>query len=320
MPTFMENALSLAPSFKSSLFPPDVGETEFNAKTLVGDFLSNASLYGLGQSQRFILFIESPWLDENFDFRGSEFDKRLMMRAFSVNVPSKYMSTLDRDIGGPKRKIPYTTTFDDDLTIQFYNSPFAREYMFMQKWMDGIIDPVTRYVSFYDDYAKHTKITLLFVPNNIKKMSKLISLYEDNALNGIRFTEVYPRSINVNGGTLEWGPNGKPSFTNVSFAFREAVDISTYDQKVSDALRALAAINADIRGENMRDAWDAAHPEEQIAINGLEQSLKNNKISQLGGAENLGISNLPAGGTPIADQGRVINYQNAGLPPQNNIA
>lgn len=320
MPTFMENALSLAPSFKSFLFPPNEGKTEFNAKTLVGDFLSSASLYGLGKSQRFILFIESPWLDENFDFRASEFDKRLMMRAFSVNVPSKYMSTLDRDIGGPKRKVPYTTTFDDDLTIQFYNSPFAREYMFMQKWMDGIIDPVTRYVSFYDDYAKHTKITLLFVPNHIKKMSKLISLYEDNALNGIRFTEVYPRSINVNGGTLEWGPNEKPSFTNVSFAFREAVDISTYDDRLSKALKELSAIDADIQQQVEYDQWAATHPEEVMLMKEITVNLKNNKISQFGGAENLDIDNLPANGAPIADQGRVINYQDAGLPPQNNIA
>jgi hypothetical protein len=320
MPTFMENALSVAPSFKSFLFPPNEGKTEFNPKTLVGDFLSSASLYGLGQSQRFILFIESPWLDENFDFRGSEFDKRLMMRAFSVNVPSKYMSTLDRDIGGPKRKVPYTTTFDDDLTIQFYNSPFAREYMFMQKWMDGIIDPVTRYVSFYDDYAKHTKITLIFVPNHIKKMSKLISLYEDNALNGIRFTEVYPRSINVNGGTLEWGSNGKPSFTNVSFAFREAVDISTYDDRLLKALYELRVIDADIQQQVEYDQWAATHPEEVMIMNELTVNLKNNKIPQLGGAENFGIDNQPANGAPIADQGRVINYQDAGLPPQNNIA
>lgn len=320
MPTFMENALSLAPSFKSSLFPPDVGKTQFNAKTMFGDFLSKSAIGGMGQSQRFILYIESPWLDEKLDFRRYDFDKEMMLRAFSVNVPSKYMSTLDRDIGGPKRKIPYTTTFDDDLTIQFYNGPWNPEYAFMQKWVDSIIDPVTRYVSFYDDYAKHTKITLLFVPNNVKTMSGLIDWYESKQMEGIRFTEVYPRSINVNGGTLEWGPNGKPSFTNVSFAFREAVDLRTYDDRVTEALKALSAIDADIQQQVEYDQWAATHPEEVMLMNEITVNLKNNKVTQLGGADGVGISNLPADGTPIADQGRVINYQDAGLPPQNNIA
>ena len=302
---------------------PDVGKTQFNQTSAYTDFLSNAGTNGFALSYRFLAFIESPWLDANFAFRSSQMDKRMTLRAFSVNVPGKYFSTLDRDIAGPKRRIPYTATFDDELTLQFYCSTDMAEFGFMQKWMDGIVDPVTRYVSYYDDFAKNTKITLVFIPNTMKTMEQIMTAYQSNKLRGIRFTEVFPRTINVNGGTVEWSSNNKPMFTNVSFAFREAVDTTTYDQNVSDALRALAAINADIRGEKMRDAWDAAHPEEQIAIDGLVQSLKSRSVitgETDQSSKTLGLVNLPAEGTPIADQGRVVNYTPPPQLPGNTVA
>jgi hypothetical protein len=86
------------------------------------------------------------------------------------------------------------------------------------------------------------------------------------------------------------------------------------------ALYDLRVIDADIQQQVEYDQWAATHPEEVMLMKEITVNLKNNKISQFGGAENLGIDNLPANGAPIADQGRVINYQDAGLPPQNNIA
>lgn len=311
MPTFMENALSLAPSYLSSFFPPNVGKTKFSHSSAYTDFLSDAGTNGYGMSYRFLTFIESPWLDDNFKFKSSQMDKRLTLRAFSVNVPSKYFSTLDRDIAGPKRRIPYTGTFDDDLTMQFYCSPDMAEYGFMQKWMDGIVDPVTRYVSFYDDFAKNTAITLVFIPNTMKTLDQMISAYQAKKLRGIRFTEAFPRSVNVNGGTVEWSGNNKPTFTNVSFAFREAVDLTTYDERVKKAMRELESINADIRGEMIRDQWDKEHPEDLMAIDGLVKAMKGNS-EMVGEAEHtskmLDHANTPAEHTPIADQGRVVNF------------
>ncbi len=319
--TTFQTALTLFPSYLSSFFPPDVGKTQFNQTSAYGDFLSNAGTNGFAFSYRFLAFIESPWLDENFAFRSSQMDKRMTLRACSVNVPGKYFSTLDRDIAGPKRRIPYTATFDDELTLQFYCSTDMAEFGFMQKWMDGIIDPVTRYVSYYDDFAKNTKITLVFVPNTMKTMDQMMNAYQSNKLRGIRFTEVYPRSMNVNGGTVEWGSNNKPMFTNVSFAFREAVDITTYDQNVSNALRALAAINADIRGEEIMDKWYKDNPD-PFAANGLLKQVESNPVVHEAehSAKTLGHMNLPAEGTPIADQGRVINYTPPPQLPGNSIA
>jgi hypothetical protein len=110
-------------------------------------------------------------------------------------------------------------------------------------------------------------------------------------------------------------------FTNVSFAFREAVDITTYDQNVSNSLRALAAINADIRGEEMMDKWYKDNPD-PFAANGLLKQVQSDPIvaETEQSAKALGYVNLPAEGTPIADQGRVINYTPPPQLPGNSIA
>lgn len=312
--TTIETALTLFPSFNSSFFPPNVGKTQFNQTSLYGDFLSDAGTKGFALSQRFLVFIESPWLDEKFAFRASQMDKQLTLRAFSVNVPSKIFSTLERDIGGPKRTIPYTTTFDENLTIQFYCSTDMAEFGFMQKWLDGIIDPVTRYVSFYDDFAKNSKITLIFVPNTMKTMEEVLSAYQSNKLRGIRYTEIYPRSMTVN-STIEWTVSGNPMFTSVSFGFREAVDITTYDQRVSDALRALSSINAEIRGQEMMDDYYKNNPDPIADFGTLKQIQTAPVVGEAAqSAKALGHMNLPADGTPIADQGNVINYSSASPP------
>lgn len=312
--TTIETALTLFPSFNSSFFPPNVGKTQFNQTSLYGDFLSDAGTKGFALSQRFLVFIESPWLDEKFAFRASQMDKQLTLRAFSVNVPSKIFSTLERDIGGPKRTIPYTTTFDENLTIQFYCSTDMAEFGFMQKWLDGIIDPVTRYVSFYDDFAKNSKITLIFVPNTMKTMEEVLSAYQSNKLRGIRYTEIYPRSMTVN-STIEWTVSGNPMFTSVSFGFREAVDITTYDQRVSDALRALSSINAEIRGQEMMDDYYKNNPDPIADFGTLKQIQTAPVVGEAAqSAKALGHMNLPTDGTPIADQGNVINYSSASPP------
>jgi len=316
--TSVETALTLFPSYRSSFFPPNVGATQFNQTSLYGDFLSDAGTKGFALSQRFLVFIESPWLDENFAFRSSQMDRQLTLRAFSVNIPSKMFSTLERDIGGPKRTIPYTATFDDNLTIQFYCSNDMAEFGFMQKWLDGIIDPVTRYVSFYDDFAKNSKITLIFVPNSMKTIDQVVSAYQANKLRGIRYTEIYPRSMTVN-STIEWTVSGNPMFTSVSFGFREAVDITTYDQRVSDALRSLSSINAEIRGEEMMDEYYKNNPDPIADFGTLKQVQTSPIVGEAGqNARVLDHMNVPADGTPIADQGNVVNYSSAKPPFQGD--
>jgi hypothetical protein len=147
----------------------------------------------------------------------------------------------------------------------------------------------------------------------MKTMDQIMNAYTSNTLQGIRFTELYPRSVNVNGGTVEWGSNGKPIFTNVSFAFREAVDITTYDENLAAQLRALSEIST-----------EPSVTPEPVAVNGkvvnkTPVDLAAEKI--VGGAKGVVRSavnklfNIPSTNAPIADNGAVRFYT---PPPAGN--
>ena len=156
-----QNALILAPSYLSSFFPPDVGETRFQPNSAYNEFLSKAGQDGQAfiLPSRFLVLIENPWLEEKFNFVSTGMSDRLSLRCFTANIPNRFFATHERDIAGPKRNIPYTTQYDE-LSLQFYCGQDLGELNLFQDWMDSILNPITRYASFYDDYAKNSKINI----------------------------------------------------------------------------------------------------------------------------------------------------------------
>ena len=233
-----QNALTLAPSYLSSFLQPNLGATNIQPNSAYTEFVGQASRLGYQISNRFIVMFENPWLDEKIQFVRRKLDTRLSLQCYTANIPTRYFSTHERNIAGPKRFIPYTTTYDE-LSLQFYCSQDMFELNLFQGWMDGILNPVTRYAAYYDDYAKDSKITLLFVPNNVGKMEDLMSAYSNKTISGIRFLEAYPRAMSINGGPVEWAPKTQPLLMNVTFGTREFVNLRTYDQEVQRQLERL---------------------------------------------------------------------------------
>jgi hypothetical protein len=313
-----QTAVQLLPSYFSSFFPPNVGQTKFSQDSAWQGFVHDAASNGYALSNRFMMFFESPWLNDKFGFAQTGFDKRLTYRCWSVNLPSQDFSTLERDIGGPKRKVPYTATFDQELALQFYCSPDMAEFGFFKKWMDSIIDPVSRYASFYDDFAKDTKATLLFIPNNLKTLANIQEAYSQGRIRGLRFTELYPKNLEVNGNTVEWASSSKPTFIRIGFAFREAVDITTYDKMLSQQLQDLADIAANPLSSNLTKFMQNQGAEniglDGSVIRGVGNSqgiLANSEITQTTLAS--GVATVPGNGQAYADGGAVKTVDLGGL-------
>lgn len=313
-----QTAVQLLPSYFSSFFPPNVGQTKFSQDSAWQGYVHDAASNGYALPNRFMVFFESPWLNDKFGFAQTRFDKRLSYRCWSVNIPSQYFSKLDRDIGGPIRRVPYTATFDEELTMQFYCSPDMAEFGFFKKWMDSIVDPVSRYVSFYDDFAKDSKATLLFIPNNLKSLANIQEAYSQGKLRGLRFTELYPVNASVNGGTVEWASSNKPTFMRIGFAFREAVDITTYDKMLSQQLQDLADIAANPLSSNltkfMQDQGTENIGIDGSVIRGVGNSqgiLSNSEVAQTTLAS--GVGTVPGNGQAYADGGAVKTVDLGGL-------
>lgn len=246
---FFQNAITLAPSYLSSFLQPDLGQTQFQPNSAFNDFLGKAAKDGEAfiLPTRFIVLFENPWLENKFNFVATGMSNRLTMRCYTANVPQRFFATHERIISGPKRMIPYTTQYDE-LSLQFYCGQDLAELNFFQDWMDGIINPVSREASYYDDYAKHSKITILFVHNSLKTMEGIIKAFRNGNLSGIRFLEAYPRTMSINGGPLEWASKSSPLFVNITFGTREFVNIRTYDAELDRQLKELEKLNMTQQG------------------------------------------------------------------------
>ena len=317
-----QNALILAPSYLSSFFPPDVGETRFQPNSAYNEFLSKAGQDGQAfiLPSRFLVLIENPWLEEKFNFVSTGMSDRLSLRCFTANIPNRFFATHERDIAGPKRNIPYTTQYDE-LSLQFYCGQDLGELNLFQDWMDSILNPVTRYASFYDDYAKNSKITLLFLHNSLKSREGIMKAYRNGNLSGIRFLEAYPRVMSVNGGPMEWASKNSPLFVNITFGTREFVNIRTYDAELDKQLKRLE--QSDLT--NSLDDLLERTEEQNLAFGGavLQKEILKPTISADGrgmGSRNI----LPAQTTEsfgnIASEGGVISTSQTVSQFPNNIA
>lgn len=262
---FFQNAITLAPSYLSSFLQPDLGQTQFQPNSAFNDFLGKAAKDGEAfiLPTRFIVLFENPWLENKFNFVATGMSNRLTMRCYTANVPQRFFATHERIISGPKRMIPYTTQYDE-LSLQFYCGQDLAELNFFQDWMDGIINPVSREASYYDDYAKHSKITILFVHNSLKTMEGIIKAFRNGNLSGIRFLEAYPRTMSINGGPLEWASKSSPLFVNITFGTREFVNIRTYDAELDKQMKRLEQSDLTNGIDDLLERSD----EQNVATNG----------------------------------------------------
>lgn len=309
---FFQNAITLAPSYLSSFLQPDLGQTQFQPNSAYNEFLGKAAKDGEAfiLPTRFIVLFENPWLDSKFNFVATGMSNRLTLRCYTANVPTRFFATHERIISGPKRMLPYSTQYEE-LSLQFYCGQDLAELNFFQDWMDGIINPVSREASYYDDYAKHSKITILFVHNSLKSMEGIIKAFRNGNLSGIRFLEAYPRTMSINGGPLEWASKSSPLFVNITFGTREFVNIRTYDAELDKQLKRLE--QSDLT--NSIDDLLERSGEQNAAVNGTTM----NKQKMTYEEEKQKLLQQPGVSSVYQVGGRTYIVQNGRIQPASPI-
>lgn len=206
--------------------------------------------------------------------------------------------------------LPYATQYEE-LSLQFYCGQDLAELNFFQDWMDGIINPVSREASYYDDYAKHSKITILFVHNSLKSMEGIIKAFRNGNLSGIRFLEAYPRTMSINGGPLEWASKSSPLFVNITFGTREFVNIRTYDAELDKQLKRLE--QSDLT--NSIDDLLERSGEQNAAVNGTTM----NKQKMTYEEEKQKLLQQPGVSSVYQVGGRTYIVQNGRIQPASSI-
>ena len=107
--------------------------------------------------------------------------QRLSIACRTTQFPSKYMEVDSQKIAGVTRNFPNEQSYDNTITLNFRISEDHYEKLLFEKWMDLIIDPVTRKVGYYNDYI--ATLTVIQLDR------------AGNPLYSAKMTEVFPTDI-----------------------------------------------------------------------------------------------------------------------------
>jgi hypothetical protein len=146
-------------------------------------------------------------------------------------VPSEqgWMSYEESKVNaGPLRIFPYrrNTNNSSGMRFQFNCGTDMFEKEFIEFWMRYIQNPVTRQMKFYDTFAKDSEIYIILLPNHVQNFNMAMEAMYQNKLVGMKLTEVYPFSFNINGGSLNYTSTSEPLFIDVSFMYHDIVPLN----------------------------------------------------------------------------------------------
>jgi hypothetical protein len=161
----------------------------------------------------------------------SELNLRLSQFCESVAVPSSNFSTTERKIVGPPRKISFVETNEGNFSAVFTFHADSREHIMFHKWKEMVVNPISRRVGYYADYAMGCKMMVLFLPNYIKDYNQVLEAADRKQLPGIVANEVYPASVTYGGGTLSQSSSSQFLTMSVNFIFRD-IYTANFDELV----------------------------------------------------------------------------------------
>lgn len=197
----------------------------------IDTFLTEIRKRGFVKPNRFIAFIRpNQYVAQNYlGYGGASLaiSQRLALTCFSASIPSISMMSSEFGISSPSRLIPYakTTNNQSGAALEFYCLGDMFEKEVFHKWIDGIINPTTKEVDYYDNYTKGSEIDLIVVPNIVKTYDQIVEFVANPTMNrvltGFTFTEVYPYIYTYNSGSVNYQPNTSPTTVKVDFMFRE---------------------------------------------------------------------------------------------------
>lgn len=153
---------------------------------------------GLARTNRFTVEFGLPSLmqKDKHDLRS------LFLLCESVSLPSMNIATQGSRTFGEQREIPYDRNFES-LNMTFYVDKNMEVKDFFNSWMHAIINPVSRTISYYDNYTT----------------SLLVTVYDlkDKAVYDVGIYEAYPKSV----GQIQLDNNSKDIMKlNVTFNYK----------------------------------------------------------------------------------------------------
>lgn len=164
---------------------------------------------------------------------------RLATTCRSVTLNDKTVYTSDQTVdAGPNRLFPYQRNSSNSsgfrMSFNIGTDMFERE--FFESWFNYLQDPATRQWKFYDDYAKDSEILVMLLPNHVRNFSMAIEAMYQGKITGVKLTEVYPYTVNINGGVLGYEASQNPMSMDVSMMYHDMVPLKDIKLEFSNSL------------------------------------------------------------------------------------
>ncbi len=174
--------------------------TDSNINNMMSSIIGN----GVAFSNRYEVQFYLP-----SDFMGHEGSldniRNLELRAESVTIPGRSLSTTPYRFYGPARNFPYEQLYSGEISISFIVSANLSERHFFEGWLNFISNPNNYKFNYYDKYISKMAIVLLDRTNRMVFVSEL--------------EEVYPKSIGDI--SLGYDKNDEIIKQEVTFHFRK---------------------------------------------------------------------------------------------------
>ena len=148
-------------------------------------------------------------------------------KSINLNEQTWYSTEQTYINAGPTRVFPYkrNTNNASGIKVQFNVGTDMFEKEFFEGWLRYIQDPYTRAWKFYDDYAKDSFIYLLLLPNHVQNFAMAMEAMKQGQIVGYKFTDVYPFSMNINGGNLNYNNVTEPLFSDIGFMYHDMIPL-----------------------------------------------------------------------------------------------
>ena len=141
----------------------------------LNDFITQVRSRGLMRSNRYEVIIPFPNRTASSDTM-----KLATLYCESVSLPGINVATTGARVYGESREMPYERTFEP-VQLSFYCDSDLLIKKAFESWINLIVDPQTRAISYYNSYIKDVTIYAQTVDD---KSTQVITLFE-----------AYPKSI-----------------------------------------------------------------------------------------------------------------------------
>lgn len=215
------------------LLSRSVKETRDSIPSFNDYYYAMAGQFGLAKANRYlILLFPNDNVQRAIGMRPPIDVPRLATTCKSITMNEQtWFTTEQNDINaGPSRIFPYrrNTTNSGGVKMQFNCGSDMFEKEFFEYWLRYIQDPTTRRWRYYDEYALGSEMYAILLPNQVANFYQAVGALFSNPtkLTGYKFTEVYPYSLNMNGGSLNYDPVQSPLYADVALMYHDVVPLT----------------------------------------------------------------------------------------------